>query len=50
MERAETEGLHMSDILARELTERSETREDDDLFDASAFSDVRFELSYQLKT
>ncbi len=49
MERAETEGLHMSDILARELTERSETREDDDLFDASAFSDVRFELSYQLK-
>lgn len=39
----------MSDILARELTERSETREDDDLFDASAFSDVRFELSYQLK-
>ncbi|BCE16668.1 hypothetical protein RSC3_04024 [Bacillus paralicheniformis] len=49
MERAETEGLHMSDILARELTERSETREDDDLFDASAFSEVRFELSYQLK-
>lgn len=49
MERAEIEGLHMSDILARELTERSETREDDDLFDASAFSEVRFELSYQLK-
>ncbi|MEC1259342.1 DEAD/DEAH box helicase [Bacillus swezeyi] len=50
MERAETEGLHMSDILARELTDRSDQQKDDDLFDASAFSDVRFELSYQLKS
>ncbi|QHZ45354.1 DEAD/DEAH box helicase [Bacillus sp. NSP9.1] len=49
MERAETEGLHMSDILARELTDKNDMPDEDGLFDASAFSEVRFELSYQLK-
>ncbi|MGR3208488.1 DEAD/DEAH box helicase [Bacillus glycinifermentans] len=49
MERAETEGLHMSDILARELTDRGTEQKEDDLFDTSAFSEVQFELSYQLK-
>ncbi|MEC1500582.1 DEAD/DEAH box helicase [Bacillus sonorensis] len=49
MGRAETEGLHMSDILARELTDRSGEHKEDDLLDTSAFSEVQFELSYQLK-
>ncbi|MDA7025444.1 DEAD/DEAH box helicase [Bacillus sp. CLL-7-23] len=49
MERAETEGLHMSDVLARELTDKNEQTEEDDMIDTSAFKEVQFELSYQLR-
>ncbi|MGG3664481.1 DEAD/DEAH box helicase [Bacillus gobiensis] len=52
MERAEIEGLHMSDVLARELSEQDEENlvgNDDELLDSSAFASIQFELSNSLR-
>ncbi|MGG3625246.1 DEAD/DEAH box helicase [Bacillus gobiensis] len=52
MERAEIEGLHMSDVLARELSEQDEENlvgNDDVLLDSSAFASIQFELSNSLR-
>lgn len=51
MEKAESEGLHMSDILARELMDQQEGGlEDSDLIDTSAFAGIQFDLSKQLRS
>ncbi|MGE6630306.1 DEAD/DEAH box helicase [Bacillus sp. NPDC077027] len=50
MERAENEGLHMSDILTRELANQEEQSESiSELLDSSAFAHIQFELSSQLR-
>ncbi|ALC82662.1 MULTISPECIES: DEAD/DEAH box helicase [Bacillus] len=52
MERAEIEGLHMSDVLARELSEQDEENlvgNADELLDSSAFASIQFELSNSLR-
>ncbi|MFP9220044.1 hypothetical protein, partial [Enterococcus faecalis] len=51
MEKAESEGLHMSDILARELMDQQDGGlEDSDLIDTSAFAGIQFDLSKQLRS
>ncbi|MFQ6318990.1 DEAD/DEAH box helicase [Bacillus halotolerans] len=51
MEKAESEGLHMSDILARELMDQQEGGlEDSDIMDTSAFAGIQFDLSKQLRS
>ncbi len=46
MEKAESEGLHMSDVLARELMDHGENgAEDTDIIDSSAFAGIKIELS-----
>lgn len=51
MEKAESEGLHMSDVLARELMDHGESgAEDTDIIDSSAFAGIKIELSKQLRS
>ncbi|MCY8520374.1 DEAD/DEAH box helicase, partial [Bacillus atrophaeus] len=51
MEQAESEGLHMSDVLSRELMNQQEHGpEDAELIDSSAFAGIQFELSKQLRS
>ncbi|MCR9039754.1 DEAD/DEAH box helicase [Bacillus sp. L381] len=51
MEKAESEGLHMSDVLARELMDQNEDGgEDTDIIDSSAFAGIKIELSKQLRS
>ncbi|MGX9290334.1 DEAD/DEAH box helicase [Bacillus sp. A015] len=50
MERAENEGLHMSDILSRELADQEASSEAiPELLDSSSFAHIQFELSSQLR-